>query len=91
MREKARKHELSVSRRCVGFPFKGWGLPLGKVCLHRSSSGLCPLVRHYGDRFTREREKLFQGTLNLSLQTSPSEDHDFARLPLPFLRMTTMT
>lgn len=90
--EKDRKHELSVSCHCVGFPFKVFGaLPSGKVLPNSSFSGLCPLVRHYGDQFTRERVKLFQGTLNLSLKTSSDEDHYLALLVLPFLRITRMT
>lgn len=68
MFEKDWKHELSVSCHWVGFPFKVFGaLPLGRVLPNISFSGLCPLVRHYGDQFTRERVKLLKGTLNLSL------------------------
>lgn len=78
---------LSVSCHWVGFPFKVFGaLPLGRVLPNISSSGLCPLVRHYGDQFTRERVKLFQGTLSLSLVKI-----SLALLFLPFFRMTTVT
>lgn len=89
MDEKDGKHELSISCHCVLKSLVH--VVRGRVLLHVSFSGLCPMVRHYGDQFTRERVKLFQGTFNLSLKSIDGKDHYFDGLLLPFLRVVILT
>lgn len=74
------KRKLPLRCQVPGVPTVRRGL------LRASFPGLCPLVRHYGDQFTGEPGRLFQGSCHQYPETSPGNDYCFAGRLLPLGR-----